>query len=70
MLLDHRALEPDDEKFAQYLLDEVNVAVTPMATWGPSTAMGHVRIIFSNEPVERLREAVERIGVAVTKLKG
>ena len=70
LLLDHRALEPDDEKFAQYLLDEVNVAVTPMATWGPSTAMGHVRIIFSNEPVERLREAVERIGVAVTKLKG
>ena len=41
-----------------------------MGTWGPSTAVGHVRIIFSNEPVERLREAVERIGRAVAKLKG
>ncbi len=69
-LLDHRALEAHDPKFAHYLLKEVNVAVTPMGTWGPSTAVGHVRIIFSNEPVERLREAVERIGRAVAKLKG
>ena len=69
-LLDHRGIEPDAGKFAHYLLEEVKVAVTPMATWGPSTAMGHVRIIFSNEPVERLREAVDRIGQAVSKLCG
>ena len=69
-LLDHRELEADDPKFAHHLLEGVNVAVTPMGTWGPSTAVGHVRIIFSNEPVERLREAVERIGRAVAKLKG
>ena len=68
LLLDHRAVEPDAEKFAQYLLDEANVAVTPMTTWGPSTAMGHVRIIFSNEPINRLREAVHRIGESVKKL--
>jgi len=67
-LVDHREVEPDDAKFAHYLLDEANVAVTPMATWGPSTAVGHVRVIFSNEPVERLTEAVERIGRAVAKL--
>ena len=61
-LLDHRALEADDAAFAHALLEQANVAVTPMGTWGPSTAMGHVRIIFANEPVERLREAVSRIG--------
>ena len=61
-LLDHRAVEPDDAAFAHALLAEANVAVTPMGTWGPSTAVGHVRIIFANEPADRLREAVARIG--------
>ena len=61
-LLDHRALEPDDAAFAHALLEKANVAVTPMGTWGPTTAVGHVRIIFANEPVQRLREAVARIG--------
>ena len=70
LLLDHRRLELDADRFAQHLLDEANVAVTPMATWGPSTSMGHVRIIFANEPVERLREAVGRIGEAVANFRG
>ena len=39
-LLDHRALEPDDGAFAHALLEQANVAVTPMGTWGPSTATG------------------------------
>ena len=67
-LVDHREVEPDDSKFAHYLLEEANVAVTPMGTWGPSTAVGHVRVIFSNEPVERLSEAVDRVAAAVAKL--
>jgi N-succinyldiaminopimelate aminotransferase len=65
MLVDHRDIEPDDSRLAQYLLDEVNVAVTPMGTWGPSTAVGHVRIIFSNESVDRLVEATSLIREAV-----
>ena len=68
-LLDHRALAPDDAAFARALLDEANVAVTPMGSWGPSTAAGHVRIIFSNEPVQRLREAVARIRQAAAGLR-
>ncbi|MGH6953978.1 MAG: pyridoxal phosphate-dependent aminotransferase [Alphaproteobacteria bacterium] len=68
-LLDHRKVEPDAERFARHLLETANVAVTPMTTWGPSTAMGHVRIIFSNEPVGRLREAVGAIGAAVETLR-
>ncbi len=65
LLVDHRSIEADETKMAQYLLDEVNVAVTPMGTWGPNTAVGHFRIIYSNEPVARLQEAVELIGAAV-----
>ncbi len=48
----------------------MNVALTPMHTWGPSTAVGHFRIIFSNESVPRLREAVELIGRAVKAYAG
>lgn len=69
-LVDHHELESDAEKFAHYLLDETNVAVTAMTTWGPSTARSHVRIIFSNEPVERLQEAVDLVAGAVTKMRG
>ena len=67
-LLDHREIEPDDAKFAHFLLEQANVAVTPMGTWGPSTAVGHIRIIFANEPVDRLRQAADRIAEAVAKL--
>ena len=67
-LLDHREIESDDAKFAHFLLEQANVAVTPMGTWGPSTAVGHIRIIFANEPVDRLRQAADRIAEAVAKL--
>ncbi len=70
LLVDHREVEADDETLTQHILDEVNVALTPMHTWGPSTAVGHFRIIFSNESVPRLREAVELIGRAVKAYAG
>jgi N-succinyldiaminopimelate aminotransferase len=69
LLVDHRAIDTDDTKLAQFLLDEANVAVTPMSTWGPSTAVGHFRIIYSNEPVDRLREAVELIGSVLSGVR-
>ena len=69
-LVDHRAVEPSDERFAHHLMAAADVAVTPMGTWGPSTAVGHVRIIFANEPVARLEAAVGRIGEAVAALSG
>jgi aspartate/methionine/tyrosine aminotransferase len=38
------------------------VAVTPMAGWGADDfGRTQVRVIFTNEPPERLREAGERI---------
>jgi aspartate/methionine/tyrosine aminotransferase len=48
--------------FASQLLVEEQVAVTPMQGWG-SDDFGEylVRLIFTNEPEERLREAGRRL---------
>jgi len=56
------ALGVPSAEFCQQLLAEEEVATTPMVAWG-SDAFGyqHVRFIFTNEPEDRLREAVQRI---------
>ncbi len=56
------ALGVTSTEFCQQLLAEEEVATTPMVAWG-SDAFGHqhVRFIFTNEPEDRLREAVQRI---------
>jgi aspartate/methionine/tyrosine aminotransferase len=49
-------------QFCQQLLAEEEVATTPMVAWGSDTfGHQHVRFIFTNEPEERLSEAVQRI---------
>jgi aspartate/methionine/tyrosine aminotransferase len=48
--------------FAERLLEEEDVAVTPMAGWGRDDfGRYHVRLIFTNEPPERMAEAGRRI---------
>jgi aspartate/methionine/tyrosine aminotransferase len=48
--------------FAERLLEEEDVAVTPMAGWGRDDfGRHHVRLIFTNEPPERMAEAGRRI---------
>ncbi|MEX1209123.1 MAG: pyridoxal phosphate-dependent aminotransferase [Acidimicrobiia bacterium] len=69
LLVDHREIEADDARLAQYLLAEANIAVTPMGTWGPSTAVGHFRVIFSNESTDRLSEAMTLVQNAVGRYK-
>lgn len=56
------ALGVTSTEFCLQLLAEEEVATTPMVAWG-SDAFGHqhVRFIFTNEPEDRLREAVQRI---------
>ena len=62
LLLDVAATGLDAHAFAEGLLKETAVAVTPMAGWGADDfGRTHVRVIFTNEPPERLREAGERI---------
>jgi aspartate/methionine/tyrosine aminotransferase len=49
-------------EFASRLLEEERVAVTPMQGWGSDDFGEHlVRLIFTNEPEDRLREAGRRI---------
>lgn len=52
----------DAETFCTRALDEVNVALTPMRGWG-SDDFGtyQVRLIFTNEPEQRIREAGRRL---------
>lgn len=66
-LLDVRRTGTDGAGFARRLLDEHQVAVTPMHGWGRDDFGEHlVRLIFTNEPEHRLREAGRRIAELAT----
>jgi aspartate/methionine/tyrosine aminotransferase len=61
-LLDTEGTGLTADEFAARLLAEERVAVTPMQGWGSDDFGEHlVRLIFTNEPEERLREAGRRI---------
>jgi N-succinyldiaminopimelate aminotransferase len=59
MLLDVTKFGMTGEEASRVLLEKSKIAVTPMDGWGSST--GHfVRLVFSNEPIERLVGIRER----------
>lgn len=60
MLLDVRALGHDSFA-ASRLLQRGLVAATPMRDWGEVNGDRFVRLVFSNEPVARLRGLGERV---------
>lgn len=64
-LLDVAALGHDSFTASRLLLERGRVAATPMRDWGGPAADRYVRIVFSNEPAERLAELGERIGRAL-----
>jgi aspartate/methionine/tyrosine aminotransferase len=54
--------------FCQRLLEEEDVAITPMNAWGADDfGDHHVRFIFTNEPEARLVEAAQRIAAFVSR---
>jgi aspartate/methionine/tyrosine aminotransferase len=54
--------------FCRRLLDEEDVAITPMNAWGADDfGDHHVRFIFTNEPEDRLVEAADRIAAFVER---
>ncbi|MFQ5711642.1 MAG: pyridoxal phosphate-dependent aminotransferase [Candidatus Geothermarchaeales archaeon] len=65
-----RKLGIKSTRFCLRLLEEKDVATTPMVAWG-SDSFGwyHVRFIFTNESEERLGEAAERIEEFVKNLQ-
>ena len=53
-------IEKDAYKFAQRLIDEAGVVVTPGPDYGPQ-GEGHVRMVFGATSEDGIREAVERM---------
>lgn len=64
LLLDVAALGLDCVEVSDRLLGQ-KVAATPMRGWGGDVASRHVRFVFSNEPIERLRLLGERVHAAL-----
>jgi aspartate/methionine/tyrosine aminotransferase len=65
MLLNTRVMGVDPPIASARLLD-FQVAATPMTVWGDTVAPDYLRLVFSNEPVERLELLGERLRAALT----
>lgn len=64
MLLDCTELGMTPEQVSRRLFDRGRIAATPMTGWGPSGAR-HLRLVFSNEPRERLAGLRDRFDSAL-----
>ncbi len=60
------ALGMDGPEASRRLLETGKIAATPMINWGGSASKNYVRIVFSNEPAERLRGIGQRFRDALT----
>jgi N-succinyldiaminopimelate aminotransferase len=65
LLLNTEAMGIDPPEASARLLEQ-NVAATPMTVWGETIAPKHIRLVFSNEPVERIELLGERLLRALT----
>ncbi|NJP98108.1 pyridoxal phosphate-dependent aminotransferase [Nonomuraea sp. FMUSA5-5] len=65
-LVDAEALGLTAAGLSARLLDRGRVAATPMTAWGETVAPRYVRLVFSNEPVERLAELRARFDAALS----
>jgi len=64
LLVDTAALGIDPAEASDRLLEH-RVAATAMHGWGGDVAARHLRIVFSNEPVDRLALLRERFEAAL-----
>ena len=62
--MDARPLGLSPDALSRRLLDRGKVAATPMDGWGPSGA-GYLRLVFANEPAERLAGLGDRFRSAL-----
>lgn len=65
-LIDVSPLGFDGPGAAKRLLDVGKIAATPMVNWGSTNSSKYVRIVFSNEPIERLKGTGQRFREALT----
>lgn len=64
MLLDVGTMGRDSFTASRLLLERSKIAATPMRDWGERNGDQFVRLVFSNEPVERLSELRDRMSLA------
>jgi N-succinyldiaminopimelate aminotransferase len=68
-LVDVRELTASSYEFAEFLLKEAKVAVTPMKEWGDASGEGHVRFVFSKNEIPELEEAARRVLESISKFR-
>jgi aspartate/methionine/tyrosine aminotransferase len=56
----------DGAEASRRLLEKGKIAATAMVNWGGDDIKNYVRIVFSNEPVDRLRGIGQRFREALT----
>ena len=61
LLMDVSKLGHDCDSASKLMLKRGKIAATPMKNWGEKNADQYVRLVFSNEPVKRLRELGPRM---------
>jgi aspartate/methionine/tyrosine aminotransferase len=66
MLLDAGELGCSGTELSQALFEKGRIAATPMVNWGRVHGAQYVRLVFSNEPVQRLRGIGERVRVSLS----
>ena len=59
-LVDVSSLGLDGPEASKRLLEIGQIAATPMINWGTARSSNYVRIVFSNEPIERLQGTRQR----------
>ena len=64
-LIDVNTLGMDGASASKRLLERGKIAATPMVNWGSDNTSRYLRIVFSNEPIARLRDIGERFRKAL-----
>ncbi|MFI6517564.1 pyridoxal phosphate-dependent aminotransferase [Spirillospora sp. NPDC050679] len=64
LLIDSRPLDLTASELSRRLFDRAKIAATPMDGWGPS-GKHYLRLVFANEPVERLTGLGDRFRLAI-----
>ncbi len=65
-LVDVSPLGLDGPAASKRLLELGNIAATPMVNWGSENSSKYVRLVYSNEPAQRLRGLGKRFREALT----
>jgi aspartate/methionine/tyrosine aminotransferase len=66
LLVDVSSLGIDGPAASKLLLEKGKIAATPMINWGGAHCANYVRLVYSNEPVDRLRGIGDRFRHALT----